>query len=492
MVFVKKYRLALIVIFLLCMRLFHLGGTVDTPHAWRQYDTKQYIDAYYNGDAKFLEPAVCWMGGHKTLALEFPLPEYLVAQLYKVFGPYLWVARTFFLLCFLASVVYLYKSLRIIFSNLVPEISILIYGLAPLALFYSRAIHIDFFVFVFTFAMLYYCMKAIQSGKIRYLWIALLGASVAFVVKAPYVFYFSIPIVLYAVQQGKFWWFAKRSIIFVLPVMLLIQWSSYAKSINSEIPDWSFIPNFNNFTEMWYWYFGTWRQRSALSNWSTIGTRIVWEVLGYSGSILALLGLVLYSKNKQYYWTLSLVLGTLLYAVLFFNLNLIHNYYQLPFVVCGAVVIAMGIQALTDRLKNRKKLAIVVLVCTLGVFAFESIYFAETNYYTKNEGMELIADEIRSNSSKEDLIVVSFGGLSPQCPLLLQPAGRYGWSIPINDLTPNIIYELWKSGKATKLAVVYNGYFEGEFQIFFEAMENKKGIPIDNNGQVLYICDLKF
>ena len=382
MAFVKKYRLALIVIFLLCIRLFHIGGTIDKPHAWRQYDTKQYIDAYYNGDAKFLEPAVCWMGGHKTLALEFPLPEYLVAQLYKVFGPHLWVARTFFLLCFLASVVFLYKSLRIVFSNLVPEISILIYGFAPMVLFYSRAIHIDFFVFAFTFAMLYYSVKAIQSEKFRYLWLALFSASVAFVVKAPYVFYFSIPILLYAIQQGKFLWFIKRSFIFILPVFLLIKWTSYAKALNSEIPDWSFIPNFNNFTEMWYWYFGTWQQRMDLSNWSTISSRVLWEVLGYSGSILAVLGFCFFiQKNKQYYWALSLVFGeTVLYAVLFFNLKLDYTIITscLSF-VCAAVVIAMGIQAIVDRLKKATE-ACGHPTCLYfgGVLVFESVHFAET------------------------------------------------------------------------------------------------------------------
>lgn len=490
--FLKKYRLAIIVVFLLCARLFHMGETIDTPHAWRQYDTKQYIDAYYHENVSFLEPAVCWMGGHKTLALEFPLPEFLAAQLYKIFGPQLWVSRTFFLLFFLISVVFLYKSLKLVFSDIIPEISVLIYGLMPLSLYFSRAIHIDFFVFAFVFAMLYYSMLAIRNEKFWQLFIALICATIAFLVKAPYVFYFSLPILMFAIHEGKFNWFIKRSILFAVPVLLLWKWTSYTKALNLEVPDWSFVPNFNNFTEMWYWYFGTWDQRTNLTNWSTIGGRILWEVLGYTGSILMVIGLVFTPKNRQFYWTLTLFFGTAIYGLIFFNLNLIHNYYQLPFTVCCALIMALGIQWIVNYISKNSKTRMIIIVVILGSVAFEGIQYAESNYYNRNEGMEHIAEQIRIHTKQEDLIIVSFGGLSPQCPLLLQPAGRYGWSVPIHDITPKLIFDLWKTGDANKLAVVYNGYFEGEFKVFFEAMKNKIGIPLNNNGQVLYICDLNF
>ena len=463
---------------------------MDAPHAWRQYDTKNYIEAYYYDDVPFMEPAVCWMGGHKTLVLEFPLPEYLVAQLYKITGPSLIVARLFFLSFFLLSAVYLYRSLRLVFNDTVPEIATLIYGLAPLALFYSRAIHIDYFVFAFSFAMLYFAMSAIRSKSFKRLLIALFCASVAFLVKAPYAFYLALPILLFAWHEKKFMWFLKRSLIFVIPVLLFLLWSGHTKTVNSQVPDWSFIPSFGNFTDMWYWYFGPWVQRVYLENWTTIGGRIFWEVLGISGTILLVLGLLFSPKNKQYAWAIVLVVGTLIYVSVFFNLNRIHNYYQLPFVTCCAVVMAMGVQSTIGRLKG--KIRVVAMSILVLAFAAESIRFAEKNYYIDNAWFLTIADGIREHTSEDDLVVVSFGGLTPQCPLLLQPAGRYGWSIPIHDITPNIVYQLWKTGKANKLAVVYYGYFEGEFKAFYEAMENKVSVPLNDQGEVLYLCDLNF
>ena len=76
-------------------------------------------------------------------------------------------------------------------------------------------------------------------------------------------------------------------------------------------------------------------------------------------------------------------------------------------------------------------------------------------------------------------------------PTHLQPAHRYGWSVPNMQLNQFLIRNLVKEGKATRLAIVYDGYFTGEFQLFFESMENKVGVPIDDKGKALYMCDLK-
>ena len=146
---IRKYQFHCIIAILIAIRFFHFDNTIDRPHAWRQHDTKQYIDSYYTDDKPFNKPSVCWMGGHETVILEFPLPEYLISKLYHVLGNSTWVARTFFLLFFIASIYYLYASLKLIFKNQIPSIATIIYASTPLSLFYSRAIHIDFSVLFF-------------------------------------------------------------------------------------------------------------------------------------------------------------------------------------------------------------------------------------------------------------------------------------------------------------------------------------------------------
>ena len=487
-----NYKISSIIVFLMLFRVFHLGGSIDSPHAWRQFDTNQYIEGYYYDDAPFLAPTVCWMGGHKTLILEFPLPEYAVAQLYKIFGPHLIVARLFFLLFFVLAMVYLYKSLRLVFDNWVPEFAVLIAGTMPLALYYSTAIHIDFFSISFALAMLYFSMKAIRDQNFKTLLIALGCAMIAMLVKAPYAFYFALPILLYAQQQGKLRWFLYRSPIFVLPVIALILWVKYSKAVNAHAPDWSLIPNYNKFTEMWYWYFGTMNQRSYWQTWYLIAERVYIEVLGLFGSLVALIGLISYKKSKSYWWSLSVLLGTIIYVAIFFNLNLKHNYYQIPFVICCSIFIAMGLQWIYDRINTAQDFKFIPILLIVVTILGEYSFFAEKNYYKDNYYIDRVSSEIRKFTDRDDLVIVSYGGLTPQCPVILQPAGRYGWSIPIHDFKPEQAVKLWKESGASKLAIVYGGYFEGQLQYFYEAMPNKKSVLLDRNGLVLYMCDLDF
>lgn len=486
------YRLPSIITILVLVRLIHLSGPIDSPHAWRQYDTKQYIEGYYYDDAPFLEPTVCWMGGHKTLILEFPLPEYMVAQLYKIFGPEIPVARLFFLLFFALAMVYFYKTLRLLFSDWVPEIAVLITGMMPLSLYYSRAVHIDFFAIAFSMGMLYFTMKALRNKHFKSLIIASSCAIIAFLVKAPYAFYLALPILVFAYQEKAFKWFLQRAVIFLPSLLLLFVWVKYTKAINAQVPDWDFIPNFNKFIEMWYWYFGTIEQRSYWQTWFLIFERVQTEILGITGLIFMLVGAFFYKKTKQYWWTISLLGGTLVYMAIFFNLNLVHDYYQLPFTLCCGILIAMGIQKTTQFFSLKGTTPLVFTALLVLLISAESVMHAEENYYVKNHYVKKISEELRLFSSRKDLVVISYGGLTPQCPLLLQPAGRYGWSIPAKDFKPGLAVQLWKDAGATKLAIVYGGYFEGELQIFYEAMPNKKSVLLDDQGLVLYMCDLEF
>ncbi|XOV69296.1 MAG: ArnT family glycosyltransferase [Fluviicola sp.] len=490
---IHQIGIAGIIVFLIALRFFHLDSEVDDPHAWRQYDTKQYIEGYYYDNAPFLEPTVCWMGQHKILILEFPLPEYLVAQIFKVFGPSLIVARLFFLLFFALAMLYFYKALRLLFDNNVPFIATFFAGVVPLSLFYSRAIHIDFFVISLAMAMLYFSMKAIRNRHFTSLLIAVFCGSLGLLIKAPYVFYFALPILLFAYHESRFKWFLLRAPLFLLSGIALYFWIQYSHKINSQIPDWDYIANFNKFTDMSYWYFGTLHQRSVGNNWILVGERIYAEILRASGAFFLIFGLLFYKKNKAYKWSLVLLFGTLLYLIIFFNLNVMHNYYQLPFVLCCSMFMAMGVQWLLDKIPS-KKWSRYTLLFLLPLFVLvEGLRYAEANYYTKHVESRKVAKAIREFTSREDAVVVLYGGLTPQCPLILQEAGRYGWSIPIHDFSPELIYKLHLDGGANMFAVYVNGYFpEGTMRNFYEYMRVKKSVQITEQGMVLYLCELDF
>ena len=83
---IASYGFWLLLALLVGMRFMHLSEAIEEPHSWRQCDTAQYIRSFQEEGIDLLRPSVCWMGNHKTVILEFPLPEAVVAIVQQVFG----------------------------------------------------------------------------------------------------------------------------------------------------------------------------------------------------------------------------------------------------------------------------------------------------------------------------------------------------------------------------------------------------------------------
>ena len=71
-------------------------------------------------------------------------------------------------------VIYFHKIVRLVFGHLLANLSTLVYLVLPLSIYYSRAIHIDFFVIFLTHVMAYYYLKGIDERR----WVYILVSSV--------------------------------------------------------------------------------------------------------------------------------------------------------------------------------------------------------------------------------------------------------------------------------------------------------------------------
>ena len=203
--------------------------------------------------------------------------------------------------------------------------------------------------------------------------------------------------------------------MFILPVLALWLWNRHTYAVNSQAPDWSYIPGYNNFTEMWYWYFGTIEQREVNDIWVDLYGRLRYEILGLWGGLLFLLGIILAPKNRNYWLSIWFLAGAIIYLLIFFNLNVKHNYYQIPFILPFSVFIALAIDRIQDFIGSTpiKHAFAAILV---GLFAYTSYTYSEENYFKETMDQTLLGKAINENSNPEDLVIVSYGGLSPQCP----------------------------------------------------------------------------
>nr|MBP6828637.1 glycosyltransferase family 39 protein [Saprospiraceae bacterium] len=263
---------------LLALRLWHFGPAIDAPHDWRQCDTAYYIQDFYQNGIDLLHPAVCWMGGSDTLALEFPLPEAVVALAYGVFGESLPLARFIFLCFFAGALYYFYKTTDLLFGRSPARWAALIYCALPLSIFYSRAIHIDFAAVLPAHAMLYYYLVGVKKRRWEYLMLSSLVAAVAVVIKAPYAFCFLLPMVFFAIRERAFGWTIRAGGFYIFALLCFWLWQRHVNIINAAAPDWSYILHYRKMTQNAGWYFGTLQQRLSAYHWWVLLQRGVLEV----------------------------------------------------------------------------------------------------------------------------------------------------------------------------------------------------------------------
>lgn len=445
-------------------RWTHFGPDIEQPHDWRQFDTAQYIRAFDEDGFDLLHPSVGWMGGHKTLILEFPLPEAMVAVLYRMLGPDILWARLVTWLFFCGGCLYLYRILALVGTRGMAALATCIYMALPLGFFYSRAVHIDFVAVFFAHGMAYHLLK---SGSWRHLALAGLMAALGFLIKAPYEFYLLLPCLAYAWRQGALRTQAWKWALALTPaVLLFVAWTVHASRVNAAAPDWDFIPYYRKFDSMWDWYFGTLNLRGMGMLWERILERIRYEVAGgFPGAYLAAAGLAMgwrrFAANFMRWW----VLGTVIYLLIFFPLNFNHDYYQIPFLAPVAYLIALVVQALADELGKMgaayragvQVVAVLLLFLNtwrlthqMGLSPSEQPHFH--NYFKVDHGIHAFGKAVEAATPPDALVVVSNANLDCRAPHLPYLAHRYGWSIKHEFLHMRLLADL-KAVGATHLAV---------------------------------------
>lgn len=432
---------------LVAIRFLHFQPQLDLPHDWRQADTAFYIWDFTENGIDIMHPQVSWMGSHGELVLECPLPEAIVAQLQRWVGPSMFLSRSIFLLFFLFCVYYFYRVTEWLFSITIAQYATLIFLALPLSQFYSRAIHIDFFALGFAYAMFYYVMKAVARSSLPLLLLSSLLAIPAFLVKVPYVFYLALPILIYTWQQKKLTWLITRSIFFALPLVCFLLWREHAYLVNDAAPDWDYILHYRKFTDNASWYFGVWQQRLSLYHWKVISIRILLEVGGIVAIPLVFTGWWSKRTDQQMPILYAWGLGLLIYLLVFFNLNAIHNYYQIPFLGFIAILASLGI----DRISSiKKEWGLTVLVALI----LSSTCYAEYNCYDRPKAIEEISRFVKSNTSTSDSPIIVYQDFDCRNPRILARAQRMGWSLESNAAKAEVIERLRKEESATHLFCV--------------------------------------
>lgn len=433
-------------------RLLHFGPDIDGPHVWRQMDTAHYAQALAEEDFNLLYPQVCWMGDHGTVALEFPLAEAVMAAGYRVLGADHRVARAVTLGFFALAAVFLWLLVAELWGRSVAWWATLAFSGMPLGLFYSRAVHIDPAALAFAHAMAWCWVRGIRRRSPVWLIVGAAVAVPAVLIKAPYAAVAAAPVVVLTLQSRRLGLVTRWAPVLAVPVASFLAWRWHAGRVNAAMPDWSFIPTYRPLVDNAHWYFGHPSMRLDLELWMEVVGRLITGVTGWIGLVFALAGCVVALLDRRLAPLAGWLAAGVLYILVFFNLNVHHDYYQLPFLAPLAVALAVG----GGWIVGGRRIPVLLVAAMMTLAAAEWIARIEARAYTVPTAFLRMAAMVRDHTPEDALVVVSYGGLDCRSPHILYPAHRDGWSIPDRDLTPALLERLVAVG-ATHLAVAWAG-----------------------------------
>ena len=449
---------------LVALRIPHLLGPLDDPHSWRQCDTAYYSLEFFRRGIDLLHPSVCWLGAHRTLIFEFALPEALSALLYRAFGPDPLWDRLVNLGFFLLAAFYLFAFARLVASRRVARLCSLAYLAFPLGQFYSRTAHVDFAATAFAHALLFHAALAFRRRSAAHAAAASGAGALAALIKAPYLIPVLGPLAVAALAVPGLATVGLGSLALGVPAIAFLIWRRHVDAVNGAAPDWQFLPGYYKELNPWWWYVGSMAQRLEPGSWWKLARRLVLEVATPLGSVLALAGLAWRqprqdssgapdpSRPGALACALAWMAATAAYLLVFFPLNLIHNYYQIPFLGPAALLVGLGADLAWERLPAAGRLRAGALA--FAAFLVAAVWMVRPLGYYRVDWLRIEAGrQIAERVPHEDLVVACDFASGYSDPRLLARADRLGWSVAIPDLTPARVQRLEALG-ARWVAVV--------------------------------------
>lgn len=429
------------------VRFYKFRPFLDEPHAFRQAWTSAYALEFYRFDMNIFRPSIIAMGNYRHILIEFPVPEWLTALIYHATGPTLIVDRLLSMTFFFGSAYFLFRAVELVQDRLFAWIVALIYMGAPLGIYFSRAIHIDSAALCFGHALLYYFLRYGAEGRRRDLILASIASALGLLIKAPYVFYLILPALYIQLARGHRRRAAMSAIAFGVALMLGVAWFLYAQSVNRQAPDLSFVRGYETAADRLDFYLGSAGRRLNGQEWATIGTRIRREIAANVWWVLVPLGLI-WRRHARAAWAFAAVwsLSSLLFLLLFFAANSIHNYYQLAFVAPFALWMAIPLYRWMRTEGSGGRALRPLAIVLIAAYAATGVRFATGNYYAVDELGVRVGQFVRLRTTDRDLVIMAFNDAYNFDPRYLYYADRRGWSVHAPWLEPRAIVGLRAQG----------------------------------------------
>jgi len=358
----KKLEILLVIALLalgLIVRLYKIDAPLADWHSWRQADTAAVSRNFVRDGFNLLYPqsdSLLALNEHglanpnRYFINEFPLYNALVAVLYRQFGVNVAIGRLVSIFFSLIGALALFGLTRTLLGIYPSLLALAYYLLLPYNVYYSRVFMPDPTFVALSILSLYWCVVWVKSEKNRYAWALMFTFATALLVK-PYAIFMSLPMFYWVVIN----WGTK---IFKKPLAYLVVLGSFL-----PLALWRyhyFLHPEGTFATTWLLNGDGIRFKGSFFRWLIFDrlNRLIFATGGFALFIAGLFTSHLKKNTSLFFvWTLSV----LLYMTIFAKGNVNHDYYQLPIVAPGVVLVVIGARSLL-KLARSSSLSV---CCTL-------------------------------------------------------------------------------------------------------------------------------
>ena len=409
----KKIEFWIILFFII--RLIGIQNPpLENIHNFRQSTVWMVARNFKNIDNNILYPRIDFAGNNSGLtAMEFPILNYLIYLLAKIFGFQHWIGR--FIVLIISSIG-LYCFYQIVTRFLAPNWAKLSTFLLMLSIYftYSRKTMPDVFSISLITIGLFCLIRFIESNRWIFNLLFIILCGIGMLSKASsFPFFISFLAWIVWINKDKFDKSKQLILIFSFTMVIGVVfwyykiWCPYLKKLESN--DTFFLGN--SISEGFL----------LISEYiAFIAQKFYFEAMKWSGFFIFIAGFYLLFKNKLksiYVLVLTSSLTGILLILISLKTFATHSYYVIPLVPFMSIIAAYFIY----QLKSKPIIFILILI-----YSLESLLSHKSDFYITSDKffIENLSKDIESIVPQKSLILVN----SDQNPTPLYFAGRKGWA----------------------------------------------------------------
>lgn len=422
----------------------HFSKDLMSVHVWRQAQTQSTIVNFYEEDMNILNPRKNDRGNSDGIfRMEFPLMQWLVACLYKMFGNHLIITRICMFIIGLFTMIGLYKLLNTIFHNITLSLmGVWAFNFSPSFYYYTINPLPDNLALCCSVWGLALFFIWINNKR----WINLLSSgvllSIGALCKLPFILYYIVPSVYFLkllYRNG----FDSKVTFEILTVMIL-----------SILPmAWyiSVIPDRKGNPVVLGMYHSQDSVKQMLDYFQHTLLSTLPELLMNYGSVLFFLaGFYYLIKRKSYKdsrFILMLALSASALMYYFFEANAIartHDYYLFPFYPLLFILIAYGAFNCYSSGNKFKRYVTITLLLLLPITCYlrmQGRWNPDSPGF--NRDMLDYKDELRGAVPKDALVIA---GNDVSHFIFFYYLDKKGWGFDNDKLTSDELRTMIKNG----------------------------------------------